>query len=357
MGLFNRDKRNITRQPQRQRRSPTDLQASQERAERKKAWELMQKHLKENPSLERSFILKNMGINVEPPDPAEERKQKVREKLAEESLKMIEEDPDLRREYAEAMLGEVVSMPKFKRSKQEDDMPSYMPGSSIEQAIEDLDSLSTFKQRLSELGMGEEPRSNGGFFGGITMKDILEAVMLLKGNSSPSPKVSSEVRYVVKVEDKLVSVSESEYVKLLNEGKIVPAAEISNQLPEADKEDMVVKEYEDNEPEIDDNDELSHALDIFPVDEMLKEIDLIVYMNNDPQEFVEYLHIQTENGNQTAQFLSGLLSNADYDGVIHIFEHYHDIPSMVEILEKARTDEGKMWIEAVIGAFNSNKEI
>ena len=323
MGLFGRKPKQKYH-----RRTPATPEAKQKQAEDKKAWELLMKQMKEDPDLERDFVLKKLGIEPKAKNQADEKRQQLQAVLTDEAIKLISEDEDLRRQYAESMLGDVIGNKGNKRSRHDDDYMNMMgSGSSVS---DEIDSLLELQAKLSELGMMKGSDNGGGFFKGLTMKDVLDGVKLLKGEEVQRSPM--ETLYVVQVDGKPAKVTELQYNQLMKAGRIKPLVEIDSPKEEPD------------EP-------LPEEPSSSPLDRILEYVDVVTlqeFMDGDPIKFVDVLQDGVQEEIKEYQFLWGLLSNTTYDGLLSLIAPYRSDERVTNFIDRLSTDEGKIWLETVI---------
>ena len=366
MGFF-------SRKPKRksyQRRTPLSAKEQQEKVEQKKAWDGFVKQMEKDPELEKQFIFQKMGISpLTPQDPADAKKMQLRSTLIEEACKLIGEDDDLRREYAEGMIGELISSKSGRgrsRRDSEYDLGMMESGSSLSHALEEVENLSELKAKLQELGMVEGGENEKGFFGGLKLKDLLSVLpqvlpYLVSGQQgSPAQGRPAETMYVVQVNGRQTRVTESQYQKMLQEGSIKPVGELMS--PKGPKE-----QSEQQERQIDDdgiqvvessrptlpmpNEVDEQHIELPPIDFIFQQLSMDSIMNcmdNDPTEFVMTLQIEKENNTEWAQFMWGLLSNVNYEGVLSLVQNYAGDERAAQFIERLYSEEGKAWVEAVI---------
>jgi len=339
--------------PTKRYNKPTEdqLQAKQEREEKREAWTRLVKKMRENPELEREFILKKMGFELKPPDPEEVKQKEFRSRLIDEAMVMINEDDDLRRQYAEGMIGEILGGPKRGSSRRRDEPEDFyqMPGSSISQALEEIDSLAALKQKMEEMGMSNGG-GKGGFFGGLTMKDLVGvfpylASMLGKGqpDQPQMQQPQSSRTYVVEVNGQKAELPEAQYLKMLQEGTLAPVASVKH-APEAEKPEESAKP----EPEPIKSLELFHLLD---PDEFL------TWMETDPETFVLDMKTGADQKEDTFSFLWGFFSTVTNESILDYATRYKEHPEYGLLAEKILSDEGKAWLEKVLEMVNEINQL
>jgi len=364
MGLFEKPPEKKTYKTH----TPKDPEKKQERLEKKEAWESFKKQMKENPDIEREFVFKKMGITPpKPQDPTEKQRIELRSTLMAEAAKMIAEDPELRAQYAENMISEVLGEKARKRSRRDDD--EYLmqgPGSSIAQTLEDLEGLAELKEKLAALGMGNSGDSKKGFFDGITLKDILSVIPLLKGGmGGEQEQVPTENYIMVQINGKPTKVAESQYQRLIAEGRIKPIAEI--EAPKKPVEDKKVEGSEESEepaiqplisgakaekekgPETVTSETLGVTLPSLDMILEFVDIDTIEsYIYMEPDEIISMLKTEVDKGSEPAQFVWGILTTTTYEGFMNILNTYKGDERLIKIFTELESEQGKKWVEAII---------
>jgi hypothetical protein len=355
------------------KQAPKDPEKQQERLEKREAWESFKKQMKDNPDLEREFVFKKMGITAKPQDPTEKQRIELKSALMSEAAEMIKNDPELRRQYAESMIGEVLGEKASKRSRrgEEDDYLMQGPGSSIAQTLDDLEGLAELKSKLEALGMGGNGESKKGFFEGITLKDILSVVAMMKGGmgngNGGQEQPPSENYYVVQINGKPTRVIESQYKKLIAEGRIKPMAEIEGpKTPEKPVEAEKV-EGDSEEPEIQPlissgnkaekekkpETVMSETLGVTlpSLDMILEFVDIATiesYIYMEPDEIISMLKTEVDKNSEPAQFVWGILTTTTYEGFMNILNTYKGDERMTKIFTELESEQGKKWVEAII---------
>ena len=376
MGIFNNEEKKEKKvyKPH----APKDPEKKQERLEKKEAWEAFKKQMKDNPELEREFVFKKMGITApKPQDPTEKQRIELKSALMAEATEMIKNDPELRRQYAESMIGDVLGKGHTLRPGRhgdEDDYSMMPPGSSIGQALEELESLGELKDKLAALGMGGGDSKKSGFFEGITLKDVLGVVMMLKGggmggngDNGGNGKPQAENYYVVDINGKPTRIGEAQYNRMVTEGRIKPMAQI--EAPKKVEEPVSEDKEESEEPAIQPlisgatskpaTDTSIGGFDLPPLDTILEyaSIETIEgYIYKDPTELVSTLKIEVDEGSETAQFIWGLLTNINYEGLMNLVSKYKGDERVTTIIDKLESEDGKKWINDVLAKVQEMKD-
>ncbi len=317
------------------RREPETPKEKQDKVEKKVAWSSFVKQMKDDPELEKQFVLSKMGIEVKPKDPAEQKRQELRATLIDEACKLIGEDEELRREYAETMIEEVIGETKGKGKRRGE--PEYYgePGSSISQALEDVESLSDLREKLAELGMIEG--GGGGFFKGMGMKDLLAALPFIAQimGKGEAPVAEQSLRtYLVRIDGQNQEVPELQYRKLLQEGKIQPVAVLEYPKPEAPK--VPVEEVSTEIPELPD---------------FLQGIDFTVvegWFEQEPEDFVINLKAEVDAELEESRLAYGFLTTATYEGIVEKITPFRTHPKVGNLVERVLSEKGKQWLIRVL---------
>ena len=371
MGIFNNEEKKEKKvyKPH----APKDPEKKQERLEKKAAWEAFQKQMKDNPELEREFVFKKMGITApKPQDPTEKQRIELRSALMAEATEMIKNDPELRRQYAEDMMGDVLGKGHVKPKRGEDDDYSMMaPGSSIGQALEELESLGELKEKLAALGMDGGDKKSG-FFEGITLKDVLGVIMMLKGGGmggngdNGSNKPAAENYYVVDINGKPTRIGEAQYNRMVTEGRIKPIAQIESPKkveataePKEELEEPAIQPLISSATEKPVADNTIGGFELPSLDFILEyasieEIESYIY--RDPTELVSMLKIEVGEGSETAQFIWGLLTNINYEGLMNLVSKYKGDDRVKNIIDKLESEDGKKWVNNVLAKVQEMKD-
>ena len=340
MKLFSKSKKTY------HKRTSIDPAVKQERAEKKVVWDKFIEQMKKDPELERQFILKKMGIEAKPPDPTDKKRQEIRSKLVDEAFDMIGEDDDLRRQYAENVITEVIGEGKPRKRRGE---PEYYgePGSSISQALEEVQSLSELREKLQDLGMVEG--GGKGFFKGMGMKDVLEAlpyISALMGKGELPQETGKPSRtYVVPVNGQYQELSENEYRKLVKDGKL----QLEQPREPAQSEPTLTSPVQvgpDQAQPIQ-----SKEKEVPELPEFLQGTDFTIvegWLEQEPEYFVINLKAEVDSGVEESRLAWGFLTTADYKGLVEKITPYRQHPDVGALVQRVLSDEGKLWLERVL---------
>ena len=93
------------------RKNTGNAEERQERLERNKAWKILWKQMKDDPALEKAFVLKRMGITPTEVDTVEKQKRELKATLYSEATKMIESNEELRKQYAGNLVKNLIGHP------------------------------------------------------------------------------------------------------------------------------------------------------------------------------------------------------------------------------------------------------
>ena len=329
----NNKKKSVGRKPY---HKPTDeeLEKKEARKEKQLAREKLLTHVKDNPELERKWISKLMGIEIEPPDPVEAKKKDIKARLVEEAFTQINQDPELRRQYAEKLIGEIVGeIPG--EGRYEGGYES--PGSAIMQALEELENVEEFRDRL-----GIKPREGGILKSIVTEENVNEFIKLLRGLAVKTPIEESTV--VVSVDGQIRRISESQFKQLEQTGRVSPVTAIQSlrvEPPKLEKVEPPKPELPKAEPEI--------------PEFVLSNLETLAsYLELTPEEFVEELSTM-KDAEPTYQLLWTYLSATTPEAVVKLIEPYSKHSQVGIYVEKLLTDEGKEWVKQVISIIKEKK--
>jgi len=336
MGLFGK-KKTMVRRPYR-KPSEDEIDRKEARKEKQEARDKFLTLTKDNPELEREWVSKMMGIEIKPPDPSEIKKKEIHTKLVEEAFKQITNDPELRKQYAEQVLGEIVGeVPsKFEgRDYGGDGGYGYGP-------LEALDIADQIKERL---GGG----NSGGFSSLLKDPDVAAAffgfLQSLMGRGDNQPQPLPQRTYVVRVNGRDKEVPEEQYKQLIQSNQLRPVAELT--APEPEKQEV----KESNEFDEVFTGELKQEPSLEQLPEFLSNIDtdmVLGWMDMEPDDFVIELKEEVQNETGVSRFLWGFLNKAAYDSIVVMIAPHRENSKIGVIVERILSDEGKFWLEKVI---------
>ena len=286
------------------------------------------KELNKNPELMQKISIKHgakeLGIEFETKDPVEEQKLQIRAKIIERALKKIDTDPELAEQFVETQIGEIMGEGKDRGGRYEDYGYSE-PGSTIRQALQELEDVEEFRDRLG----GNKGAGPGGIITESTVTEFIKLVRSMIGKDrveEPSGRT-----YIIQVNGETREVTESQYKQLEAKGLIEPVATVKT-LKEPKEE---VKPEESSKVES----ELPEFFSLLPLDEIVAWIEL------PPEEFVEQI---SNNDVPSYQFLLEYLSKTTYDDIVKIISPYKDNSQVSYYIERLLSEEGKVWLEQVI---------
>jgi hypothetical protein len=101
----------------RSRKNTGTAEERQERVERNEAWKILWKQMKDDPALQRAFVLKRMGITPTEVDAVEKQKREIKAAIYSEATKMIESDEELRKQYAGNLVKNLIGHPPKHRTR------------------------------------------------------------------------------------------------------------------------------------------------------------------------------------------------------------------------------------------------
>ncbi len=297
---------------------------------------------KGDPDAERAYISSLIGIELKAPDPDSKTKQELKTLLTNEALKEIQADPALRKELArrqvDAILGESATSERYEEGP-------YGGGSSISQALAELDELEQLRAKLGIKGNG------GGLLSAFADPEVLKALLnFLSGwKAQPESEVRSEPYYVISIDGKPTSISKSQYQKLLQEGNLQPIAALIAPKPtpaptkESTEEGISVISPEAGQP--------GTLPEFKALPEFLTKADFSIahdWLDLEPGEFVTLLKAEVDKDVEESKLIWGFLTTATYEGIVNITAPYKTNPKVSVLIERLLSDEGKEWLEQVL---------
>lgn len=262
---------------------------------------------KKDPDIKRQMIAQEFKLKFPETDPLTMRKREIDTRITEEALKIIDSDPELKEQFAQQKVWEIIGESRPRRSK---GTPEYTGSSSVEEII---DGYKTLEQEF------------GGKEGG-GLKEFLNkefGVELLKTIQALTGKPVSEPTVIVQIDNEVREITKTEYQQLLQQGRIKPVGILEAPKAEAPKI-----------PE-----EITSFIDLKQLSEML---------SLSPQEFVDTLKYSVQQEDERSKFLWGFLSNTEVDVVVKLLSPYVSNKEVGESVKKLISDDGKKWLTEVI---------
>ena len=312
---------------------PTDeeLEKKEARKEKQLAREKLLAQVKDNPELERKWIAKLMGIEIEPPDLVEQKKKEIKAKLVEEAYTQVNQDPELRRQYAEKLIGEIVGEVP---SRGEYGSEYEGSGSAIRQALDELEDVEEFRDKL-----GIRPKEGGILKSLVTEENVGELIKLLRGIVTKTPIEESTV--VVKIDGQIRRIPESQFTQLEKTGRVTPIAAIEIPKSSIEQPEEKLVEAPKTEPKV--------------PEFVLSNLEMLAsYLELTPEEFVEELS-GMKDAEPTYQLLWTYLLATTPEAVVKLIEPYSKHSQVGMYVENLLSDEGKDWIKQVIGLIKEKK--
>ena len=320
MGLFSKTKRG------RPRKRPKTLKEILSDA--------LTKEVNRDPELKRELALREGGYTdiLGRDKETEKNKREIKSFIIGEALKKIKEDPELAEQFVESQVDDILSggKPSSRRRKGEPEYYGNEGISSISQALEEVESLSMLREKLQDLGMVDG--GGKGFLKGMTMKDVLDVlpfIAAIMGKNAPETQPTRT--YIVRINGSDQAISEAEYARLLQEGRLQPIAAL-----EAPKTKKQPPEVTSKIPEL---------------PEYIRGTDFTIvegWMEQEPEEFVTNLKLEVDAEIQESRFIWGFLTTATYDGITEKIIPYREHPEVKHLVERVLSEEGKAWIEQVL---------
>ena len=281
--------------------------------------------LGKNPSLMRKVAFKEAGCldMLDDSNPIAARKQEIKTKIIDRALKKIDEDPDLTEQFVDMQIGEIIGGGRGSGVE----VLGEGFGSSISQALQAIEDLEELKGKI-----GSKSGPLGGLINADTISEILKTIRSLQGHGIPVGL--PERTYIVQLDGQMYEVSESQYKRYVQEGRVKPIAEL--EAPRGEKPEGIVEVAEPVivEPEL---------------PEFLTTLDLEAiarYIDRLPQEFVDQLRLEIQEGSFQSQLLWSFLSENDLDKVVEIITPYRTHSQIGQYIEKLLLNQD--WLGEVI---------
>jgi len=310
--------------------------------------------LDKDPELKKRIAFKEFGHeDLISQDPTAKAKKDFETWRWQQAIQRAKDDPDFNQELTESVIDELQGG-KPRRRKTE--IESYSEGgfSSVSEAIQEYMNV---KEQLTELGVGE---GSQGFFKGMSMKDILAAlpyIATLMGKGEPSAGDRPLRTYVVRVNGQDREVTEPEYRKLIEQGRLQPVAALTkpeSQEPEETGEEPSPMIPEESLEELEPTGEpiLPEEPAAGPeLPEFLQGVDFSQiegWLEVEPGDYVENLKSEVEAGVEESIFIYGFLKNINLEGTIKLITPYRNHPTVGNLVERLLTEEGQNWLSEVL---------
>ncbi len=325
------------------------------------------REVKKDPELMKqlAFVEAGHGDLLEKESTTEKKKREIDEFITSKALEDIKNNPELADDFIQEKVSEIISggkRPRRSGRNEEAYFESDGPLSSLKQALADIDDIAELREKLSELGVGEN-NNNKGFFSGMNMEKIMEAlpyIAAIIGKSSGNNNNGHPSRvYVVNVNGHDQELNESEYRSMLQTGKIKLNTKLIPQnneqsTPSEESEESIItpvtfsknNSTESNNINNKQPEPASKSWKELP--DMVKGIDyseINTWFDMEPEEFVKTILGSKE---EYSQIIKGFLSTADYLGIVNMITPYRYNPEVSVIIERILSEEGKEWLEKTI---------
>ena len=298
------------------------------------------KEVNRDPELKRELALREGGYAdlLDRDRTVEEQKKQIKQFITAKALEQIQGDPELAEQFVEAQVEAILSEGKpIRRHRGESE---YYPesGSAITQAVEELESLGEFKEKLAELGMTEGGKQ--GFFSGMTMKDLLDVIPHIASLMGKGQGGNGQIcrTYIVRVDGKDQELNESQYAQLLQQGRIAPVAVIEQPRKPTQVQgqlELTKKTRAEKVPDLSWLEGLNFDV-------------LNAWLDQEPQEFVLKLKSEVDQGTEQSKLIWGLLTSTTVEGITGYIAPYKDNPKISIFVERLLSDEGQEWLSSVI---------
>lgn len=275
--------------------------------------------------------LKKFNLEDDIEKPGQREKEEIAHLIAKRALDEIKNDPNLTKDFVAGQVRQIIGEPEGGYFSEGG---TGFDGSPTEYLLRELNNMNELKAALGINSGG------GGILGGLINADVVrEAIAFLRETrgGQPTNGQPQERTVVIQVDGEPREVSESDYNRLLRQGKIKPiAALIGESEPELgdSREDRL--EEGPVEPQ------LPELLDAVDIDEVGG------YLEYSPEEFVALLNEQSNMGMSQAKFLIDYLIGEDVNSILQTILPYRENSKVKPYIDKLVTDEGREWLSQVL---------
>jgi hypothetical protein len=261
-------------------------------------------------------------------------------------LKELKENPELAKRVVDTRIAQLTNEADIVTCGEGE--TSY-PGSPIGQVLAEMEGLEELKNRL---GSGKGPGWGDMFKDPQVIANFLSAVQSIVSRSSPQV---TEPVVIVEIDGQTVSVPESQFKKLQQEGRVRPVATVES--PKPDKDPQVGKTApkltaQDNPPEstgdgaventgssTDDGSPLPFPLSLVDLAELAS------YLGKTPADAVEQLKARRLEGRPYALVLGTFLKVADPEALVQKAIAYEGHAKLGPYVELIASEKGRQWLE------------
>lgn len=328
---------------------------------KKKLESILDKTLVDQAKTDRDWALQlalqREGLTIEPP--VEKQKKKLDEFITTKALERLqEEDSEFLDDVIKDKISTIITGSGRKRHRDESGGVYLEPGSNLSSALDDIETLEELKERIAGLQGG----GGGGFFAGMNLKTLLESLpyvaALLGKEQLPTSEgiegVQAQRTFIVRENGQDKEVSELEYRKMLQDGRVKPVGELGPTAPpKQEKPEEVVEEQAQNTIGQDQDAILTNFTEI--LSKLEPEV-IGAYLDMSPDEFVLNLKSGCDTGIDLSRFLWGFFSNTTYEGAVNLLGAYKEDEKWNMVIERILSEEGKIWVEQVISLIKELQE-
>lgn len=329
MSIFGRNKKPADK---RTYRKPTDeeIEKKESRKEKQLARTKFYELAKHDPELEKTWISKQMGIDINSIDPVEKERRAITTEITKLALEQIKKDPALTKKFVDSQVESIIG--GTEEGREDGQLYGEGGGSIIRQALEELNDVEEFRDRL---GVG---KGKGGITGILSDPDVVKEIVvtlrsIMMRGGAPPPE---EKTIIVSVNGEVREVSLSEYKKLLQQGVVKPVAALIPPEKETPEEEPVGEE-----PLVEEPVDISQFLSLVDLDILISKLEYT------PEAYVLELQDEKETDAQ-AQFVWGILSKTTLEEAVEKVTPYGANEELAPYIAKLLSEEGKTWLAEVI---------
>jgi hypothetical protein len=300
----------------------------------------------QDPELKRQMVADEYKLKLPPKDPAGEQRKEMEALISSLVMKEIRENPELAKRVVDSRIAQLTNQEAMVTG---DEGEASYPGSAIGQVLDEMENLEQLKSRLGSgksSGWADILKDPG------VIANLLSTVQsIIRGASSQG----TEPAVIVEIDGQTVSMPESQFKKLQQEGRVKPVAMVES--PKPDKDPQVGKTApkltaQDNSPEstgdgaventgssTDDGSPLPFPFSLVDLAELAS------YLDQTPADAVEQLKAKRLEGLAYAQFLWAILEIADPEALIQKAIAYKGHAKLGPYVELIASEKGREWLE------------
>jgi hypothetical protein len=300
----------------------------------------------QDPELKRQMVADEYKLKLPPKDPAGEQRKEMEALISSLVMKEIRENPELAKRVVDSRIAQLTNQEAMVTG---DEGEASYPGSAIGQVLDEMENLEELKSRLGSgkgSGWGDLFKDPG------VIANLLSTAQAIIRGVSPQ---GTEPAVIVEIDGQMVSVPQSQFKKLQEEGRVKPVAMVESPKPGKDPQvDKATPKLtaQDTPPEstgdgVAENAE-APADDGSPLPFPFSLVDLAELascLDQTPADAVEQLKAKRLEGLAYAQVLWAILEIADPAALVAKAISYKGHAKLGPYAELIASEKGREWLE------------